>query len=65
MNECFVCVEPASDRYAVMLERSKTLGEKAICDECVTDLREEVWIDIHPEPVLASDGGGSQESERR
>jgi hypothetical protein len=65
MDECFVCVEPASDRYSVTLERSKTLEKKAICDECVTDLQKEKWIEIHSEPVLASDGGGSQESERQ
>ena len=64
MNECFVCVEPTSDRYSVTLERSKTLGEKVICDECVTDLREEDWIHIDPEPVLVGDSGGSQESKR-
>jgi hypothetical protein len=48
-----------------MLEGVKTLEEKVICDECVTDLREEDWIDVDSKPVLVSDGGSSQESERQ
>ena len=59
-DECFVCAEPASDRYTVNLESSRTLEEKTLCDGCISDLRDEEWIDVRDEPVLAKDGSGTQ-----
>jgi len=50
-KDCFVCVEPASDYYTVVLEGSRTLSEQAICDKCASDLREEEWIEFQ-------EGGG-------
>jgi len=50
-GDCFVCVEPASDYYTVVLEGPRALSEQAICDRCVSELREEEWIEFQ-------EGGG-------
>ena len=63
MNKCFVCAEPASSRYTVVLEGSTTFEQKTVCDVCVTSIQQEEWIDVHTESVLANDGGSSQASE--
>jgi hypothetical protein len=44
------------------MEDSRTLGKKILCNECVSDLRDEEWIDVRDEPVLASDGDDTQEN---
>lgn len=59
-NECLICAEPSSDRYSVSLGNSRTVEKKIFCDGCVSDLRNEGWIDVRGEPVLASDGGSSE-----
>lgn len=64
-DECLVCVEPASDRYTVSMENSRTFERKILCDECVSDLRDEEWIDVRDEPVLARDGSGTRENEAK
>ena len=40
-EDCFMCVESASEHYTVVSEGSRALSEQAICDKCVSDLREE------------------------
>ncbi len=50
------------DNNTVIMEDSRTLGKKILCDECVSDLRDEEWIDVRDEPVLASDGDDTQEN---
>jgi len=55
-EDCFVYVEPASDYYTVVLEGSRALSERAIYDRCVSELREEEWIEFQG-------GGGSDQSQ--
>jgi hypothetical protein len=57
-SETVLCVESASEHYTVVLEGSRALSEQAICDECVSDLREEEWIKFQ-------EGGGISDPSQR
>ena len=45
-SETVSSVESASEHYIIVLEGSRALSEQAICDECVSDLWEEEWIEF-------------------
>jgi hypothetical protein len=49
-DKCFICVESASNRYTVILDQSKCLEQNLICDDCITDLEQEEWIELSEEP---------------
>jgi hypothetical protein len=51
-GECFMCVEPASEQYTLVLESSEVFEDKWICDECLPDLRTTDWVKVREEPVL-------------
>lgn len=50
-DNCLICVEPASNRYTVILDQSRCLEQKLLCDDCITDLEQEDWIELSEEPA--------------
>lgn len=51
-KECFNCVEPASDRYTVIVEGSTVVDGAVMCDDCVSEFRDEDWIEVHDASTL-------------
>lgn len=50
-DKCLICVEPASNHYTVILDQSRYFEQTLLCDDCVTDLEQEEWIELSEEPA--------------
>jgi hypothetical protein len=51
-GECFVCVEPASNRYTLVFESGDVIEDKLMCSDCIPEFRELDWLEVHEAPVL-------------
>ena len=51
-DECFMCVEPASDEYTVILPDGTILENKTVCESCLSDLRKTEWLNVIEGPVM-------------
>lgn len=60
-GECFACVGPASEQYTLILEGGKVIEDKWVCESCISDFRDEEWIEVHEAPVLMRGGSGSDQ----
>lgn len=60
-DSCFICAEPASSRCTVALDHSECLGAKVLCDDCVTELDQEGWIELNEEAADSRDRSDSGE----
>lgn len=59
-DECFNCTASASDSYTLVLSSEKVLEDTALCESCVSDFRDEDWIELRStdsdEDDYATDG---------
>lgn len=55
-DECFICVDYASNRYTVVLDQSRRLEKKVLCDDCATELDREEWIELNKMPAVPLGG---------
>lgn len=44
--ECLVCANEAHQHYTLVLDADSTFEDQVICDTCVSELRQEAWIEI-------------------
>lgn len=60
-----MCVGDAEKRYTVILETNTILENNLICEDCLSDLQEEDWVEVHSEPLLrrGRDNDGEEESQ--
>lgn len=54
-GDCFNCMDPASDRYTLVLDSEKVLEDKIVCGDCATEFREEDWIELRDSGLFEDD----------
>lgn len=64
-KECFVCVEPASEQYTLILPDGEVFEEKTVCDGCVADLRDTAWLKVIAGPVVMRGERNQQDTEKK
>lgn len=60
-GECFMCADPARNKYTLILDTGQIFENKPLCPECHDSLEQTDFLEIQDEPVLIRGGNSDEE----